>query len=111
MKTKRRIVHVICDASLKWDLTERKWVIWPRFIASCSRYYHSARLERKDFEMFCGELPCFRQARWLTYKNNKLVRVRSVGYVAPYPIQETLEGVDHNCLNSAGVWWKPLCGR
>ena len=107
MRTKRKIIHVVSAIHMLWDLTEKKWAIWPRYIGCSSRYLHSARRARRYFEKLRRLPPCFRQARWLTYQNGRLIRVKSIGYMEPFPIGDTLE-VDHGCLNTAGTWWIEL---
>ncbi len=107
--TKHKIVHVIQFVHQCWDLTEKKWVMWPKFAGRTSRYLHSARKARIDFEKILRQPPCFRQGRWLVYKNGRLARVKSVGWMERYPIRETLE-VNHMCLNPIGLWCKILTG-
>ena len=103
MKT-RRIVHLIISGSLKWDLIEMRWVVWPKHIGCTGRYLHSAKRARKDFERLCRQPPCLRNVRWLTYESGRLRKVRTIGHM-PYPIHPTVE-VNHECLNPIGTWWK-----
>jgi len=84
---------------LCWDLTEKKWAIWPKHVGRSERCLHSARLARRDFEKLSNN-PNDNQARWLIYKNGRLQKARQVGYWGRIPIPKFRKDIYSDDLNS-----------